>query len=169
MFVCQSLELFERAKCISSFGKVGGRYSYDIKYIGSNFRMTEFQAAIGLVQLGKLPGFVLQRKRNYRRYMAEITGISPQMSFSPYCFVLRDVKNRDVKIEEYEKRGIGVSVYYPHPIPRLKYYRYKYGYRIGEYPNAEEIADHSIAFPIGPHLDERDIGEVIEAIQIMEE
>ena len=48
--------------------------------------------------------------------------------------------------------GVGTSVYYPHPIPRLVYYREKYGEDLARFPNAARISDQSIALPVGPHL-----------------
>jgi dTDP-4-amino-4,6-dideoxygalactose transaminase len=48
--------------------------------------------------------------------------------------------------------NIGTSVYYPQPVPRMSYYRNKYGYDAASYPEAEKISDASIALPVGPHL-----------------
>ncbi|NJB67094.1 dTDP-4-amino-4,6-dideoxygalactose transaminase [Desulfobaculum xiamenense] len=58
--------------------------------------------------------------------------------------------------------GIGFSVYYPHPVPRLTYYREKYGWRDGEFPNARAVSDSSVALPVGPHLGVGDMEYVAE-------
>ena len=50
------------------------------------------------------------------------------------------------------KKGIGTSVYYPQPVPRMKYYKDKYGYDEKKYPVASKLSDGMIAFPVGPHL-----------------
>ena len=50
------------------------------------------------------------------------------------------------------KLGIGTSVYYPQPVPRMKYYRNKYSYDKNKYSVAAQISDSIIAFPVGPHL-----------------
>ncbi len=52
--------------------------------------------------------------------------------------------------------GVGTSLYYPQPVPRMQYYREKYGYDAAAYPNAEAISDGSIALPVGPHLEDGD-------------
>jgi perosamine synthetase len=52
--------------------------------------------------------------------------------------------------------GIGTSLYYPQPVPRMGYYREKYGYEASAYPNATAISDRSIALPVGPHLADGD-------------
>ena len=54
-------------------------------------------------------------------------------------------------------RGVGTSVYYPHPVPRMSFYREKYGWKDGSYPNATRISDCSIALSVGPHLSEDDM------------
>ena len=53
---------------------------------------------------------------------------------------------------DLKKKGIGCSIYYPHPVPRLVYYKKKYGYNFKDFLNASYISDYSIALPVGPHL-----------------
>jgi len=48
--------------------------------------------------------------------------------------------------------GIGTSVYYPQPVPRMKYYRDKYGYDESRFPAATAVSDRSIALPVGHHV-----------------
>ena len=70
-------------------------------------------------------------------------------------------------IRGLNERGIGTSIYYPHPVPRLTYYREKYGYCAEKYPNAIAISDQSIALPVGPHLglnDMDNIGRVFKKV-----
>ena len=60
-------------------------------------------------------------------------------------------------ISNLREKGIGSSVYYPQPVPRMKYYRNKYGYNESQYPIASQISDGIIAFPVGPHLNIKDM------------
>jgi len=53
--------------------------------------------------------------------------------------------------------GVGTSVYYPQPVPRMAYYRDKYGYAETQFQFAAEISDHSLALPVGPHIQKEDI------------
>jgi dTDP-4-amino-4,6-dideoxygalactose transaminase len=48
-------------------------------------------------------------------------------------------------------------MYYPQPVPRMSYYRDKYGYQAEAYPQATIISDQSIALPVGPHLSVDDV------------
>jgi perosamine synthetase len=81
---------------------------------------------------------------------------------SNYCLVaVLDDKlgpRRAAVITELKSHGVGVSVYYPVPLPLAKYYREKYGARPAQFPNALRISDQSIALPLGPHLTPEDMG-----------
>jgi dTDP-4-amino-4,6-dideoxygalactose transaminase len=61
--------------------------------------------------------------------------------------------------------GIGTSVYYPHPVPRLEYYQKKYGYSASEFSCSEIISDKSICLPVGPHLDCLDMLKIANALK----
>ena len=55
------------------------------------------------------------------------------------------------------KKGIGSSIYYPHPVPRMSYYKNKYHFSKKKFINASRISDCSIALPVGPHLNKKDM------------
>ena len=57
-------------------------------------------------------------------------------------------------------KGIGSSVYYPQPVPRMKYYQNKYGYDHTKFLNATCISDSMIALPVGPHLSVKDMKKI---------
>ncbi len=54
------------------------------------------------------------------------------------------------------------ALYYPHPVPRLVYYRDKYNEDLSRFPNAARIADQSIALPVGPHIGEDDMDYIAQ-------
>lgn len=171
MLVCRDEMLYQKARSIASFGKMGGRYDYDVKHLGGNFRMSEFQAALGVLQMRRLEGFIEKRRDNYRVYHSKFCG-GPYRFFSgpnllsdesPYAYVIGGVDGRDKVMQDLERHGIGASVYYPHPIPKLTYYREKYGYQKVRFRGAEHIAYKSISLPVGPHLEKGDV-EMIAGI-----
>jgi dTDP-4-amino-4,6-dideoxygalactose transaminase len=67
---------------------------------------------------------------------------------------------RNEFIHRLNQVGVGTSVYYPQPVPRMTYYRNKYGYDASQYPNAVAISDHSVALPVGPHLTADDVAYI---------
>jgi perosamine synthetase len=58
--------------------------------------------------------------------------------------------------------GVGTSVYYPQPVPRMSYYQNKYGYNASGFLQAERISDQSIALPVGQHLSIEDMTYIVE-------
>ena len=71
---------------------------------------------------------------------------------------------RDKMIEYLKKNEIGCSIYYPHPIPRLSYYQNKYGFQQKLFPNAIDVADKTIALPVGQHIGETEIKLICKKI-----
>lgn len=151
---------------------------YDVVELGLNYRMSEVQAAIGVAQVIKLPEILSRRQRNFRRLKEKLQSISslrildatdPTVTSSHYCLsvVLEGelARRRDEIIFRLNAAGVGTSIYYPQPVPRMTYYRQKYGYDERAYPRAAEISDHSIALPVGPHLSEEDMDYISEQLR----
>ena len=150
---------------------------YDVAGIGMNYRMSEMQAALGRTQLKKVPKILKRRATNFnalKEGVSKIEGISvldapsERIQTTHYCLiaVLGDGlgRSRGKVVETLNAKGIGTGIYYPHPVPRLSYYRTKFGYDSARYPNAEVISDHSIALPVGPHLDAKAITAITKAL-----
>jgi dTDP-4-amino-4,6-dideoxygalactose transaminase len=140
---------------------------YDVPALGFNYRMSEIEAALGIVQLRRMNEFLEARRRNdlaLRKAIVGIPGISAlgngggRLTSSLYCLSIlldSDVAGlRPQIVERLKASGIGTSVYYPRPVPAMTYYRERYGYDDKLFPNAARIADASIALPVGQHLDE---------------
>ncbi len=143
---------------------------YDVDALGFNYRMSEIHAALGIEQLKKVDAFLAQRKANYQvlaRALAGVRGIrllrssGGRFESSYYCLsMLLDpplLTHRLDVVERLKADGVGTSVYYPHAVPHLAYYRDKYGFREDSFAIARSISDGSIALPVGPHLGEEDM------------
>jgi perosamine synthetase len=151
---------------------------YDVTMLGFNYRMNEIEAAIGIEQVKRLDGILATRERNYRalhRALGEIDEISLLATgdgvFQSSYYGLAILLNRrlaDLRFEFVSKlnaAGVGTSVYYPKAVPDLTYYREKYGFAPGSFPNASWISDASIALPVAPHLDEDDMAYIAQAVK----
>jgi len=151
---------------------------YDTPILGFNYRMNEIEAAIGIEQLKRMPGFLEKRKRNYDALERGLRDIDEVQLFesshgdfisSYYCFsVVLGPKIRQKRIEiinQLNASGIGTSIYYPKAVPMMKYYRDKYGVRDGEFPVAHNISTSSIALPVGPHIGEEDVAYMVEVFK----
>lgn len=151
---------------------------YDVTQLGFNYRMNELQAALGIEQLKRIPGFLETRHRNYWRLedgLQEIDEIDlfrssqDHLESSHYCLSVilkgRAEGRRSEIVNALKDRGIGTSVYYPGPVPGLSYYRNKYGLDPADFPVASRISNQSIALPVGPHLNEDDMDRIAAAMK----
>jgi perosamine synthetase len=184
MFITRHREVTQSVAKLRAFG-VDRSYGertipgiYDVPTLGLNYRMSEMQAALGRVQLGRVKEILARRRVNFDTLKKGLFGIPgltildshlSEAQNSHYCLSLvldrADREQRDKVVARLNKAGIGTSIYYPHPVPRLAYYRDKYGYDISRFPQATRISDQSIALPVGPHLTEADIEYIIESFQ----
>jgi perosamine synthetase len=151
---------------------------YDVDVLGYNYRMNEVQAAVGLAQLAKLDDFQAARARNYAALKHALAGVEEITVFearkgkavsSHYC--LNAVLPRDGHIDRnaiiaaLNAEGIGTSIHYPRPVPLMRYYVERYGYRPGQFPVAEWLAAQTISLPVGPHLAAGDPARIAQALK----
>jgi perosamine synthetase len=150
---------------------------YDVNLLGFNYRMNELQAAIGSIQVDRLTGFLQKRKENYEIISKKLLGFEEIFQFdsssidfqsSYYCKSIILQKKLEHKrtevVQALADKGIGTSVYYPRPVPRLTYYKEKYDCSIGQFPEATKIADNSIALPVGPHMKSGDAEYIADSV-----
>ncbi len=151
---------------------------YEVPSLGLNYRMSEMQAALGRTQTAKLPKLLAARKVNFealKGHLANVPGVrvldsqSADCVQSHYCLIAvlegKLGAERNAIIGELNAAGIGTSIYYPQPVPRMKYYQDKYGYAADRYPVATQISDNSIALPVGPHLQPSQMEEIAAGLR----
>jgi perosamine synthetase len=138
---------------------------YEVPSLGLNYRMSEMQAALGRTQTARLPQTLGRRRQNFERLageLAELRGVrildsrNPAAANSHYCLtaVLEGdlAGKRNELVGRLNAAGVGTSIYYPQPVPRMQYYRDKYGFAAEQFPVATQISDRSLALPVGQHL-----------------
>ena len=140
--------------------------------IGYNFRMTEMQAAIGLVQLQKLPALT-QRRRETARYFDEVIPsdrlrrprINAAASHVYHHYTLRlqpwGRSSRDAVRRRLKREGIDTGVYYPLPVHKQPPYLHL---ESPPCPEAERAADDMFSVPVHPALSDADRERVARAI-----
>ena len=151
---------------------------YDVDQLGFNYRMSELHASLGVIQINKFKSFLIKRAQNFKylssklKYLKEIKivpNLNSRIKGSYYCFSILVSKNLAKKrfkiINLLKIRGIGSSIYYPHPVPRLKYYKKKYKINKKNYLNAAEFSERIICLPIGPHMDKAKLDYLISILK----
>jgi len=156
---------------------MGKRYWHlDFDGIGYNFRMTDAQAAVGLVQLRKLDGFNERRRalaRCYDHLLGGVRGltlpyIAPEVEhvFHAYCVKLEPefrLSKEDFMWELYSGKRIKVWSHYT-PIHLTAAYR-NLGHRVGECPVAEALFHQIVSLPIHPRLTDEAVRYLTQSIR----
>jgi dTDP-4-amino-4,6-dideoxygalactose transaminase len=185
MIILRDEDLAKKLKLLRAFGvnrnygerKIPGMY--DTEVLGFNFRMSEIHAAIGVEQIKKLPFFLKKRKENFDYLELGLKNldyinvlaqpVNQHLHSSHYCLgmMIDDTLKikRPIIMDALGKKGVGTSIYYPQPVPRMSYYKKKYGYDESDYINAATISDSIIALPVGPHLNLSDMDYIVKSIK----
>lgn len=154
----------DRARLIRSHGQ-RERYYHEI--VGYNFRMTEIQAAIGLVQLRKLEQFTARRRANAeylnQRLRGVITPVETPGSVHVYHqYTIRAPRGRDELAAHLHKCGIGTMVYYPVPVHKQIAYQ-NLGYR-DHLPVAEQVSREVLSLPVHPALTQEALVQIVQGV-----
>lgn len=147
---------------------------YDVQRLGNNYRMTDFQAALGLNQLLKFKTDNLRkRKKIARKFIDLLSDYKDEIYFinfmedCSYFFFPIYIKNKDRNeiIHYLKEKGIGVTVHYATPVPLMTYYKNKYHLSEGMFPSAEHIGKTQISLPMQPSLSDNEIEYIIKSLK----
>jgi len=174
LLVTDNDELYEKFRMIKDFGrdmdkKHNMKHAFDHVTIGYNFKFTEFQAAIGLAQMKKLPERIKHKKRMFKLYrenLCKVKGIefleTNLDNIVPWFndILLPDQKTREDLINHLSDFGIGSRNFYP-PIHLLP----PYAHNTGEFQNTVEISNRGLWLPSSSFLTDDDINNISDAIK----
>jgi len=148
----------------------------DIEEPGNNYRLTDFQSALGLSQLRKLDRFHAARDRLARRYRERLAG-SPFLDLPALPAGLRHgwhlfvvllrlpalTVPRDTILTALRAENIGAQLHYS-LVYRHSFYRTRYGYGPGCCPVAEGIEARLVTLPLFPAMTDADQDDVLQAL-----
>ena len=157
-----------------------GTWSYEMQELGFNYRMSDFQCALGLNQLSRVPQFVARRREIVKKYNDNLKHLdsvaTPQLRnhldkdrISWHLYTLRVnfsaiEKTRSQVMEELRSEGVGTQVLYI-PVYLQPWYRRTYGYSLGKCPIAESYYQQSLSLPLFPSMTNDDINTVLQSVQ----
>ncbi len=141
---------------------------------GYNYRITEFQAALGLSQLAKMPRILAARRALAARYSSSFasTSITPPMIpsggdpvFQSYVCLLPEsaAGHRAEIISQLKQAGVETTIGTWH-MPLTTYYRTRYGYKPGDFPNTDQVFRRALSLPLYESLTHQDQDFVIESL-----
>ena len=152
-----------------------GDWIYDMEFLGYNYRITDFQSALGISQLKKINLFKIRRREivsYYNDHLKDIDRLilpyesrNVNSNFHIYTIQVKKNKNFD-RYDLYNylvKNNIRVMVHYI-PVHLLSYFKNQFGYKRGDFPIAEQYYDQTITIPLYPSMSNEDMYRVVELI-----
>ena len=149
---------------------------YEMQALGFNYRITDIQCALGLSQLKKLDRSLERRREISQRYTDAFANSrvlvtpyqEPDRESAWHLYVIRlrldaMAKTRRQVFEDLRHGNIGVNVHYV-PVHLQPYFRERFGFSRGDFPEAEAYYDGAITLPLHPTMTDEDCARVIDAV-----
>ena len=176
--ITNDLKFYRKVKTLKAFGidkdikdrKKPG--SYNVNYLGFNYRMTDFQAAMGYNQIKEYKLNLKRRKQIAKAYDRLLKNneklilprINESDSYFVYQILLNNKKNKNSLLKEFKNKGIGCSVHYETPLPLMTYYKKKYRISINKIINAKNYGDKVLSLPVYPKLTNKNIDYICQVV-----
>lgn len=150
-----------------------GSWFYEMIDLGYNYRLTDFQSALGLSQLNKLAGWVIRRQEIAARYDAAFIDMPsvrplttrPYVGHAYHLYVVRlSGIERETVFCDLRASGIGVNVHYV-PVYLHPFYRQRLGTSPGLCPAAEKAYEEIISLPMFPGMNDDMVDQVIDTMK----
>ncbi|WP_420547790.1 DegT/DnrJ/EryC1/StrS family aminotransferase [Curvivirga sp.] len=148
----------------------------DFNMLGFNYRMTDLQGAVGLVQLDKLHGFIEQRAEWAKWYRSELKDVSwlrcpeePEngkhawQAFVTYVDPDKAPFSRNEIMDKLQTKGIATRPG-THAVHMLDYYANKYNLSVNDFPGAKLCDENTMAIPLHNRMELEDFKYVVRAI-----
>ena len=162
--------LADRLMALRVHGQRAGGYLHE--WVGVNSRLDALQASVLRVKFRHLEDWTAQRIANAALYRETITRLglplTPQTQAEYQTrhvynqFVVR-CPNRDQLRAHLSERGIGTEIYYPLPL-HLQQCFHDLGYKAGDFPVSELLAEETLALPVNPEVSPEDILQVCDSV-----
>lgn len=178
MIVTDDLDMADLCRSMHNQGRSvqNGKWLEHVR-LGYNYRMTEVQAAMGIVQLSRIDQFIEKRERLAARYHELLQSVSDVItpkknkgekpSWFVYVITLTknySKQNRDLILEKLRVNGIQCGNYFQ-CIHLQPFYREQFDYKAGDFPIAESISDRTIALPFFNNLAEEQLNYVVSILK----
>ena len=177
MVVTNDKKLADVCRSLRNQGRdPGGQWLSHVR-LGYNYRLSDINCALGIVQMQRLPEILEARQRVAHSYIQMLLDephlvlptIDAEAVMSWFVFVVRltgelDVADRDAILTYMRNHHIGCSNYFP-PIHLQPFYAEEYGYKRGDFPITEYVADRTIALPFHNRLTHLEIEGVVNHLR----
>ena len=157
-------------------GSTAYRY-YDILLPGYKYNLTDFQAALGIHQMNRLPDMQARRREIRATYDAAFSALegvrlirqNPDGESGEHLYILRIVPermavSRDELMQKIQEKGVMLSVTYHPPVHLFTWYREQFGYHDGDFPESEAASREVFSLPYYPAMTDEEVEYVKEVV-----
>tara|TARA_B100000029_G_scaffold336087_1_gene328181 strand:- start:931 stop:2091 length:1161 start_codon:yes stop_codon:yes gene_type:complete len=179
-----SKKIYNKIQILRNHGLVNIRkksfnknWPFEMKYLGYNYRITDFQCALGISQLAKLEKFLIKKKKIAKIYFQrfrniknlKVPTIKENIDHSFHLFPIqinfkRQKFNKNKFISYFKKKNINLQVHY-FPIHMQPYYKKKFKFKKNDFPNSVKFYESAVSLPIFYNLKKKDINKVVHLIR----
>jgi UDP-4-amino-4,6-dideoxy-N-acetyl-beta-L-altrosamine transaminase len=152
-----------------------GSWFYEMHSLGFNYRLTDFQAALGISQLRKIDHIKARRREIVKYYNDHLCNLDElilpyedeNVDSNFHLYILQVKDNR--RFDRYDlftylqSMNYAPMVHYI-PVHLLDYYRIRYGYQRGDFPVSEKLYDRAVSIPLYPSLTDVEVENVVKDI-----
>ena len=176
MVITNDKTVYKKIKMLKAFGidkDINNRTKpghYDVKLLGLNYRMTDFQSAMGHAQISRYKKNLIKRKLNakiYYKFLSKIKNIKFAEYSNDCSYFIFQIftKKRDKLIKALKNNGVGFSIHYAKSLPLMTYYKKKYNYSAANFKNSIVYSKENISLPVYPGLKHSQISRICKILK----
>lgn len=174
-FITNNRKIYLKAKMLKAFGidkdiaqrKKPGEYN--VKALGYNYRMTDFQASLGYMQLKRYFLNLRRRKEIAKRYIEKFS-TNKNIEFMPMSkncsyFVFQIFTHKRNNLIKYlNKKKIQFSIHYANSLNQMSYYKNKYKLKNKDFIKSIQYSKTCISLPVYPKLKNKEVDYITKSI-----
>jgi dTDP-4-amino-4,6-dideoxygalactose transaminase len=148
-----------------------GPWHSEMQMLGFNYRLSDIQCALGRSQLKRLGMFIGRRRElaeMYRSMFAGEKGVCLPPSLEGHAWHLFPIRvGSDIRAALFAhltENGIRPQIHYL-PVPMHPYYKKRFGYKKGDFPEAEHFYDKTLSLPLYPSMEDADVERVVNCVK----
>ena len=186
MILTNNEELYKKLLMIRTHGvtkdrdcmyEYHGPWYFEMQMLGFNYRITDFQCALGISQFRRLDEFIDRRREIVLQYNKAFKNVdeiiipyekpSVKSSYHLYVIQIREDKLKISKRDFFKylcSEGLGVNVHHI-PVHLHPFYQEKFGYKRGDFPVSENYYNRAISLPVYPKMGDKDVEYVINIVK----
>lgn len=168
MVVTNNEEYYKKVMMLRDYGR-SGKYDHMIK--GYNSRLDTVQAVVLVEKLKRLDAWNqhrVEKAKLYYELLKDVDGIILPMAKDDrehvYQTFATRVENRDEVMQKLQAKGVGAIIHYPKPVHLQEAYK-DAGYKKGDFPVAEKVANTELSLPMFPHITNEQVEYVCQTIK----